>query len=85
MIRLPIQRVCNDSVCTVRICSNPSMQHLSREALVGYVSNTGSAKEMATVKWHLANCPVCREEISARDIALIARDIEEQWSGRRNN
>lgn len=78
-------KVCNGIVCAMRICSNPSMQHLFREALVGYVSDTDSDEERAKVEWHLANCPVCREEITARDIVLIVRDIRDQCIGRRNN
>jgi len=62
----------------------PLMQHILREALVGYLSKTGSWEERATVEWHLANCPVCRQKITARDIALIARDVRKEQMERSN-
>jgi uncharacterized protein (DUF2267 family) len=45
-----------------------SIQHLSREAVVRYLTRSISPEERETVEWHLEHCPICGKEISVRDI-----------------
>jgi hypothetical protein len=54
------------------------MTHLSRDALARYLIKTDSPEERIGVDWHLEHCPICKQEITARDVILIARDARER-------
>ena len=54
------------------------MTHLSRDALARYLTKSDSKEERIGVDWHLEHCAICKQEITVRDVALIARDARER-------
>lgn len=54
------------------------MKHISREALARYLIEADSEEDRIVVDWHLEYCPICREQITERDIMRIAREARER-------
>jgi len=52
------------------------MQHISTEALARFILQTSSDGERDFVNWHIENCRICKEEITAREIVCVAKDAK---------
>jgi hypothetical protein len=56
----------------------PGMPHISHDTLARYLIHTDSENERMRVDWHLEHCPICKEEISVRDMVIAARKARER-------